>query len=64
LVAREAQKNLTPTEGQCIQEILSVKKIVDLLKESPIEINKELAFLNEERTLLLARLKTIDDTIK
>ena len=29
LAAQEAQKNSTATEGQCIQEILSVKKIVD-----------------------------------
>jgi hypothetical protein len=40
LAAQEAQKNSTAAKGQCIHEILSVKKIVDLLKESPIEINK------------------------
>jgi hypothetical protein len=32
LAAREAQKNLTTVEGQCIQQILLVKKAVDLLK--------------------------------
>jgi hypothetical protein len=52
LAAREAQKNSTATEGQCTQEILSVKKIIDLLKESPTEINNDLAALNEERTQL------------
>ena len=35
LAAREAQKNSATTEGQCIQEILSVQKTVNLLKESP-----------------------------
>ena len=64
LAAREAQKNSAAIEGQCIQEILSVKKTVDLLKESPAEINKDLADLNEEKTKLLAQLKTIDDAIK
>jgi hypothetical protein len=34
LAAREALKNSTTAEGQCIQKILSVKKTVDLLKES------------------------------
>ena len=50
LAAREAQKDSAATEGQCIQEILSVKKTVDLLKECPAEINKDVAALNEERT--------------
>ena len=50
LAAWEAQKKSATTEDQCIQEILSVKKTVDLLKESPAEINKDLAALNEERT--------------
>lgn len=58
----EAQKNSAVKEGQCIQETLSVKKT--LLKESPVEINKELATLNEERTQLLARLKTDDEMIR
>jgi len=52
LTAREAQKNSTCAKGQSIQEILSVKKTVDLLKESPAEINKDLATLNEEITQL------------
>jgi uncharacterized protein YoxC len=39
-------------------------KTVNLLKESPAEINKDLAALNEERTQLLAQLKTIEDAIK
>jgi len=54
LAAREAQKNSTAIEGQCIQEILSVKRTVDLLKESPTKINKDLATLNAEMTQLLA----------
>jgi len=40
------------------------QETVDLLKESPVEINKDLAALNEERTQLLAQLKTIEDAIK
>ena len=64
LAAREAQKNSIVAEGQCIQEILSVKKTVDLLKESPAEINKDLTALNEERTQLLAQLKTDEYAIK
>jgi len=64
LVAQEAQKNSAAVGGQCIQEILSVKKTLDLLKESPAEINKDLTALNEERTQLLAQLKTIKDAIK
>jgi hypothetical protein len=64
LATREAQKNLATAEGQCIEEILSIKKIVDLLKESPAEINKDLAARNEERKQLLALLKTVEDTIK
>jgi chromosome segregation ATPase len=64
LAAREAQKNSAAPESQCIQEILSVKKAVDLLKESPAEINKDLAALNEERTQLLAQLKTVEHAIK
>jgi len=64
LAAREAQKSSAAAEGQCIEEIQSVKKTNDLLKESPAEINKDLAALNEERTQLLAQLKTIEDTIK
>jgi hypothetical protein len=64
LAAGGAQKNSTAAEGQCIQEILSVKKTIDLLKESPVEINKELTTLNEERSQLLARAKIVDDTIK
>jgi len=63
LVARETQKNSTVAEGQSIQEIISVKKIVDLLTESVGEINKELATLNEERILLLARVKVINETM-
>jgi hypothetical protein len=63
LVARETQKNSTVAEGQSIQEIISVKKIVDLLIESVGEINKELATLNEERILLLARVKVINETM-
>jgi hypothetical protein len=59
-----AREHSAAAEGQCIQETLSVKKAVDLLKESPAEINKYLAALNEERTLLLAKLKIVDDTIK
>jgi len=64
LAAGGAQKNSTAAEGQCIQEILSVKKTIDLLKEYPVEINKELTTLNEERSQLLARVKIVDDTIK
>jgi hypothetical protein len=64
LAAREASKNLATAEGQCIQEILSIKKTIDLLKESPTEINKYLGALNEEGVQLLARLKIVDDTIK
>ena len=64
LAAREAQKNSAAIEGQCVQEILSLKKIVNLLKESSTEINKDLAALNEERTQLLALLKTVEDAIK
>ena len=64
LAAREAQKNSAAVEGQCIQEILLVKKSIDLLKESPAKINKDLAALNEERTQLLSQLKTVEDVIK
>jgi hypothetical protein len=46
LVAQEAQNNLGIKEGQWIQEILSVKKTIDLLTEYPVEINKELATIN------------------
>jgi hypothetical protein len=59
LAAQEAQNNSATTKGQCIQEILSVKKTVDLLKESPTKINKDLACLHEERTQLLTQLKTL-----
>jgi hypothetical protein len=60
----EAQKYSVAAEGQCIQEILSVNKTVDLLKETRTEISKDLVALNEERTQLLAQLKTIEDAIK
>jgi hypothetical protein len=62
--AREAQKNSATAESQCIQEILIVKKTVDLLKESLAEINKDLAALNEERTQLLVQLKIVEDAIR
>ena len=47
LVGREAQRNSATAESQYIQEILSVMKIVDLLKEYHAEINKDLAALNK-----------------
>jgi len=62
--ARESQKNSALAEGECIHKILSIKKTVNLLKESPAEINKDLAALNEERTQLLAPRKSVEDAIK
>ncbi|CAD6222742.1 unnamed protein product [Miscanthus lutarioriparius] len=64
LAAREAQKTLPVQEQQCVKNMISVKKIIDQLKDSPIKIIQKLTALNEKKEQLLSRLRTVEASIK
>jgi chromosome segregation ATPase len=64
LVAREAQKDLPTQEQQCIENMISVKKVIDQLNDSLAKITQKLTTLNEEREQLLSKLKDVETSIR